>query len=118
MVVHAPGSGIDEPKPSAIPITTWRSGIRRATRSPAPSPFWKAITMSSGRSIGATCEATSSTAAAFVPITHRSQGPASPGLYPVLMPGTRYVPLAPETASPSRAMASTWSCQTSIAQTS
>ena len=104
-----PGSGIDDPKPSAIPMAMCSSGICRATRSPAPRPFWNAITTSPGRKRGAMSAATDSTSAALVPITHRSLGPASAGARPVCRSVTTYSPLAPETRSPSRAMASMWS---------
>ncbi len=77
-----PGPGMEDPKPSAMPITMWSSGIRCATRSPAPSPFWKAMTMSPGRSSGATAAAAASTSAALVAMTQTSQLPASPGTRP------------------------------------
>ena len=53
----APGSGIDEPKPSAIPMTMCSSGRWRTTRSPAPRPFWNGITASPGRRSGAMASA-------------------------------------------------------------
>ena len=47
-----PGSGIEDPNPSAMPMRTCASGICRATRSPAPRPFWNAMTTLSGSSSG------------------------------------------------------------------
>ena len=83
-----PGSGIDDPKPSAIPMTIWSSGMCRATRSPAPRPFWNGITTSVGRSRAAMPPATSSTSDALVATTQRSHGPASAGVRPTWMPST------------------------------
>ena len=113
-----PGCGIDDPKPSAIPITMCSSGMRRATRSPAPSPFWNAITTESGSSNGAISAATASTSAAFVAITQTSHVPASCGVLPTCRLSTTKLPLAPETVSPEAAMASVWSRQVSMAHTS
>jgi hypothetical protein len=62
--------------------------MRRATRSPAPRPFWKAMTTLSGRSSGAMADAADSTSAALVAITQTSQGPASCGVRPTWMLST------------------------------
>ena len=78
----APGWGIEDPNPSAMPIMIWSSGTWRATRSAAPRPFWNGITTSSGRTSGAISRATVSTSAALVAMTQRSHGPASAGLEP------------------------------------
>ena len=114
----APGAGIDEPKPSAMPMTTCSAPTWRVTRSPAPRPFWNGMTTSAGRSSGARSAMTPSTSAAFVAMTHTSQGPASDGRAPTRMESTTYSPLAPDTCSPPASIASRWSCQRSIAQTS
>src|SRR5580698_163660 len=92
--------------------------MRRATRSPAPRPFWKAMTTLSGSSSGAISAATSSTENALVAITHTLQGPASWGERPTLRLSTTKLPLAPETVSPEVAMVSMCSCHLSMAHTS
>ncbi len=113
-----PGSGIDDPNPSAIPMTMCSAGRWRATRSPAPRPFCMAMTMLSGSRSGAMAAATVSTSDAFVAITQRSQVPASRGTRPTWRLSTTKLPLAPDTVRPEEAMASMCSCQMSMAHTS
>src|SRR5687768_11035163 len=112
-----PGARIDAPNPPTTPTMTRSRPSTAAAVSGPPSPFWIDRTGVEGLNKGSRVRAACATCIALVASTTRSQGPASAG-FVVALTFTVRSPEAPSSRKPFERMASTCSCQRSMAHTS